>query len=463
MLDREHISKLSYDELIELVVRLEQRIEKLEQENERLKRGGKRQAAPFSKGTRSSTPKRPGRKPGKGPFTRRSAPDPASITTRIQVELGYCDCPQCGSAIEQEPPEQVTITDLPELPQAEIRAYVLARGRCQDCGQQVRAEHPDVANDQRGATAHRLGPRLSATAAWLHYDLGVPQRRLPTIFSNLFGVRLTQSALCQAAQRTAERHLHEPYEQLQQDLSSSPAVNTDDTGWRVNAQSAWLMVFCNPTSVYYQIREQHRNEEVREVIDGEYTGVLITDRFRMYDAAALQTLGQQKCLAHVLRNLSEHLQHKRGRARSVALDLQWIFKQALKLYHDYHAGKRSGFRRRATELQDQLTYVLRHRWLRDEDNARLVNELGWHHDRGNLLRFLDDPSIEPTNNRAERDLRGAVIARKVSQCSKTWPGARTRERMCSIFATLKRRGTERLPEAFLQVLNTGLMPLPTTA
>ena len=59
----------------------------------------------------------------------------------------------------------------------------------------------------------------------------------------------------------------------------------------------------------------------------------------------------------------------------------------------------------------------------DADNWRLQNELGWHHDRGNLLRFLDDPSIEPTNNRAERALRGAVIARKVSHCSKNVGGA----------------------------------------
>ena len=59
----------------------------------------------------------------------------------------------------------------------------------------------------------------------------------------------------------------------------------------------------------------------------------------------------------------------------------------------------------------------------DRDNGRLQNELGWHDDRGNLLRFLDDPSIEPTNNRAERALRGAVIARKVSHCSKNEDGA----------------------------------------
>ena len=30
----------------------------------------------------------------------------------------------------------------------------------------------------------------------------------------------------------------------------------------------------------------------------------------------------------------------------------------------------------------------------DADNWRLQNELGWHDDRGNMLRFLDDPSID---------------------------------------------------------------------
>ena len=70
-----------------------------------------------------------------------------------------------------------------------------------------------------------------------------------------------------------------------------------------------------------------------------------------------------------------------------------------------------------------MTYQLRDRRLKDPDNQRLLNELGWHHDRGNLLRFLADPRIEPTNNRAERALRPAVIARKVSQCSKNARGA----------------------------------------
>ena len=68
------------------------------------------------------------------------------------------------------------------------------------------------------------------------------------------------------------------------------------------------------------------------------------------------------------------------------------------------------------------------------------NELGWQDDRGNLLRFLDDPGIEPTNNRAERALRGAVIARKVSHCSKTEGGADAFSAFTSVIRTLARQG-----------------------
>ena len=64
----------------------------------------------------------------------------------------------------------------------------------------------------------------------------------------------------------------------------------------------------------------------------------------------------------------------------------------------------------------EISWQLRPRELSDRDNQRLLNELGRHHERGNLLRFLYEPqTLEPTNNAAERALRPAVIARKVSQ------------------------------------------------
>ena len=74
------------------------------------------------------------------------------------------------------------------------------------------------------------------------------------------------------------------------------------------------------------------------------------------------------------------------------------------------------------------------------DHQRLMDGIGTQHDRGRVLLLLGHPEIEPTNNREERGLRGAVIARKVSHCSKNEQGARVYEAMRSATATHALRG-----------------------
>ena len=53
------------------------------------------------------------------------------------------------------------------------------------------------------------------------------------------------------------------------------------------------------------------------------------------------------------------------------------------------------------EIHQALTDHLRNRILKDDDNQRLLNGIGLHQDRGNLLCFLRVEGLEPTNNRAE--------------------------------------------------------------
>lgn len=106
------------------------------------------------------------------------------------------------------------------------------------------------------------------------------------------------------------------------------------------------------------------------------------------------------------------------------------------MWHAWHAGAVAAFPTRRDVVWDQITAHLRPRRLTDPDNQRLLNALGRHHDRGNLVRFLADPSVEPTNNRAERALRPAVIARRVSQCSKNVLGADTYAACTSVTRTL---------------------------
>ena len=119
-----------------------------------------------------------------------------------------------------------------------------------------------------------------------------------------------------------------------------------------------------------------------------------------------------------------------------------LLREAMELREAYHRGEAVDFGVQAERLKRQVSYHLRDRPMADADNYRLQNELGWHDDRGSLLRFLDDPSIEPTNNRAERALRGAVIARKVSHCSKSEEGADAFSAFTSVIRTLERNGDD---------------------
>jgi transposase len=454
MIEPTHLSTLSREELLALVGELQRQVAELRASNEalrteidQLKRGGKRQAAPFSKGTRVAEPKPPGRKPGSGIFRSREAPPPEAITKPpVDVRVPHDTCPDCGGPLAEERVDFAYITEIPARPQPQVTRYRVRVYRCTVCGAQVRGRHPDVAPDQYGATAHRLGPRVMAAAHALHYGVGIPVRKVPLVMAALTGVRLTQGALTQDALRRAAGVVGTAYEQLRATVPETPVVYTDDTGWRVGGEPAHLMAFETEAATVYQIRPRHRHAEVQEVIPANYLGVMVTDRGRSYDAQAFDRVEQQKCLAHILRSLSDVMERKRGRAREFGAQLKTVLQDALALWHRHRDSPAADFKVEAEALQTELTYQLRDRRLKDRDNQRLLNELGWHHDRGNVLRFLVDPRIEPTNNRAERALRPAVIARKVSHCSKNGAGAQAFAAFTSVVRTLASHSVDSLVE-----------------
>jgi hypothetical protein len=353
-------------------------------------------------------------------------------------------CPYCGGTLEPNGVEVVTITDLPEEPRPKVTAYEVGRHRCRGCGKRVRGQHPDVPSDQRGATAHRVSERVMAAGHMLHYGLGVPQRRVPAILQWLCGVPIVQGTLARDAARWAAQPqgaVARAYAALRRQVREAAAVYTDDSSWKVGGEPAQLMTFDTDAATVYQIRRQHRNEEVRELIPSDDAGTMGCDRGRSYDAKELRPVKQQKCLSHIQRSLTDVLERKEGEAREFASHLKELLSESLALWRAYHAGAAENFVAERERLKSSVTEHLADRRLPDWDNQRLLNELGRHHRAGNLLRFLDDPSVEPTNNRAERALRPAVIARKVSHCSKNERGARVFEAFTSVIQTVKKRGS----------------------
>ncbi|MGH8065710.1 MAG: IS66 family transposase [Candidatus Entotheonellia bacterium] len=421
--------------------------EVLHAEIAQLKRSGKRQPAPFSKGTRTPAPKRPGRKPGAGTFCYREVPPPEAITEPpVDVQVTLDACPACGGLLEEARVDFAYRTELPALPRPIVTRYRVWICRCTVCGNRVRGQHPDLAPDHYGATAHRLGPRVLAAAHALHDGVGLPVRKVPAVLAALTGVLLTQGALTQDALRRAAGAVGTAYEQWRTAVPTAPVVPTDDTGWRVSGTPAYLMAFDTNAATVYQSRPRHRHEEVQEVIPADDAGVMVTDRGRSDDAQACDCVDQHKGLAHMLRSISHVVEMKTGRARDFGEQLKARLQDALALWHQHRDGPVLDCKVDAEALQAEITDHLRDRRLKDPDHQRLLNALGWHHDRGHVRRFLTDPRIEPTNHRAERALRPAVIARNVSHGAKTGAGAHTLAAFTSVVRTLAKPGSDTLVE-----------------
>ena len=415
-------------------------IDRLRRDNEQLRRelkaAGRGKTAGAGQRKRKTRRKRPGRKAGQGRFTCRSAPaNSAESEPPIEVPVTITQCPGCGGDLRWERTDEVTVTDMPERPEPEVKSYAVEVRRCVQCGKPLRGQHPDVAGDQYGATAHRVGPRVKAAAHAVHYGLGVPVRKLPAIVREFTGIQVTQSALTQDALKKAEGVVGNVYQELRASVASAPVVYTDDTGWRIHGKPAQLMTFDTDQATVFQIRNRHRNEEVRELIPADYQAVMVTDRGKSYDAEEFSAVAQQKCLDHLKRNIEEVVETKTGRARGFGLTLKELLREARQLWRDQRAGKARNFQARAGRIERKLTSHLGPRFLKDADNQRLLDGIGLQHDQGRLVRFLHNPAIEPTNNRGERALRFAVIVRGVSHGSKNEGGAEAFVAFTSVLQT----------------------------
>src|SRR5437588_3137842 len=95
-------------QLLDQVAALKQQVQDLLEEIASLKaqleqarRRSHRQAAPFSKDRRQEKPKPSGRKPGRGRFDFRAAPEPEPTAgPPVEVRLAEPVCPCCGRPLE---------------------------------------------------------------------------------------------------------------------------------------------------------------------------------------------------------------------------------------------------------------------------------------------------------------------------------------------------------------------------
>ena len=437
---RELIAQLQHT-IQQLEKRVEKRVEELEKELEESGSGGG--VAPFrvSEKKRRAKPKKPGRKKGhEGHY--RARPEPEKVDQFIEVPLE--SCPQCGGELKDVHAVEQHLIELPPIKPLVIKLRT-HRGYCPCCKEQKASEHPLQVSRATGAAGTHLGPNSLATAAQLRYGAGLTMGNTTKVLETLFKMPLTRGGLSQAMDRVADR-LRGDYAKLQQELRESPVAYTDETGWWLENGRASLWVMCNEQLTYYRVVEHKDRATFYQTIPADWPGVLVSDCLSVYDDA---TPLQQKCYAHHLKAISQA--RDQLEAPSEWLDhIRAMLKAAIVLGQQREHLEPEQFAKRLRALKVTGRALLQEE-RRCPVEQSVCNRL-WKQ-RDHLWVFLQHEGVEPTNNLAERQLRPAVIRRKLSCGNKSQRGAKNFEILGSLAATCHQIG-----ESFLRKI-TDAVPL----
>src|SRR5579872_45492 len=350
-------------------------------------------------------------------------------------------CPDCGSRdiseiVEAEP--QVVI-DVPEQVKPQARRYHNQSGWCGRCRKRVTSRHPDQHSEARGAAGTQIGPRAISLALDLKHRVGLPFRKVVGVMEMLLNLRLSPGALVRMGQRVAPR-CEPTLITLVEELRQADVVHGDETGWYVVFADgkAWLWVFASPEPkiTLYLIRLSRGIEVPLEVLGAEFIGTLGVDGWAGY---LNLPYNKGQCIAHLLRRCRSLLEvNKQGAAR-FPLQVKRVLGEAIEVKALQPVLSPVDYQALCAQVHGSLAALLGGR-VEHPLNRKFQNHMLNHQEE--LLTFLDVPGLTPSNNLAEREIRPAVILRKISAGNRTWEGAYVHETLASISRTAERNGRQ---------------------
>jgi transposase len=171
-----------------------------------------------------------------------------------------------------------------------------------------------------------------------------------------------------------------------------------------------------------------------EALVERWAGILVSDGYGVY---CQWVHARQTCLAHLIRRA-------RGLSERKDPELAWFGRRVLaelqRLVHWATAPPTAG------EVQTwyaRMVHLLNQHSAQQDEAGTFARTLP--RELGALWTFVVEQGVEPTNNRAERALRFAVLWRKIMQGTYHEKGDRWVERILSLRETCRLRGIPTFP------------------
>lgn len=423
------------DELLRRVAEQERQIHRLEVLIEELRRKGKRQAGPFSKGEPKADPKPPGRKRGAqyGRVATRPIPRRKNVDEVLDVPCPlYCE--SCQGKVRLQGKESQYQIDLPPICPVTTE-FVVHFGECQDCGRRVHGRHPRQISSALGVGKVQLGPGVLSWAAYLNKIGGLSYGKIVDVFKEMADLEVSRAALCRGVSRLAKAA--EPsYEKLLENVRESGVVYPDETGWRIGGRKSWLWTFVTAEQTVYRIARGRGYKDASHVLGEGYSGLIGSDGWAPYRRFAHAQ--RQTCLAHLLRRCREMQEVATDSAAQFPSAVQAILQTALAVRdrRDTQQISLHGVKIAKGLLQARLARLLAGEQV-EPANRRLAKHLRRHEKE--VFLFLERPEIEATNWPAEQAIRPAVVNRKTCAGNRTDRGAHNQGVLMSVLRTAHQR------------------------
>ena len=174
----------------------------------------------------------------------------------------------------------------------------------------------------------------------------------------------------------------------------------------------WLWTASGEGFCLFHAADTRGRVELETMLGTEFAGVLSSDDFSVYNGCQVQA--QQKCLAHLLRHFKKVLGLP-GKNNNVAVATVFIdlINEAFRQHRLWREqGDLLIYSQWATDFKARLNQTLQ-TWLGTVGYAAGLLLKSLRDKAAQWWYFLNDPSVPPDNNLAERSLRLAVTKRKV--------------------------------------------------
>jgi len=285
----------------------------------------------------------------------------------------------------------------------DVIQYVGMKGRCTICREPFNP--PQI---RKFGKRTKYGHGFIAWVCYHRLAMRLPFNKIVQLIEDNFGEQVNQGTILELFYNFSNFYV-ETERIILKRILSSPFVHMDETTINILGASQYVWVITDGMHVYFKLSENRESTIAHKLLNG-YNGVLCSDFYSGYDSVPCL---QQKCWAHLIRDLNENLrkspfdteyeQFVCAVGELITPILQTSDKYGLKVRH---------LRKFLSNVDRFYNSVINNKvYVSDVTQSFQKRFIKY---REKLFVFLEKDNIPWNNNAAERAIRHLAVQRKIS-------------------------------------------------